>query len=109
MSLRQSLQESLVASAAQQAATVVAQVNAGTAPSKAVVGTINDVTTQVVDTAGNLVASDRARPIKPLRTTPGTSRGVRVRGLHDTYIVVAKRTHGGLLVVVGKSEEELQS
>ena len=108
LSMRNSLQESLVASAAQQAATVVAQVDDGTTPSKAVVGTTNDVTTQIVDSEGRLVASDRARPIPPLRTSPGTSRGVRVHGLHDTYLVVAKRSHSGLLVVVGKSEEELQ-
>jgi signal transduction histidine kinase len=109
ISLRQSLQESLAASAEQQAATVVAQLKRGTAPSSAVVGTIDDVTTQILDSSGTLVASDRARPIKPLRTTPGTSRGVHVRGLHDAYVVVAKRTDTGLLVVVGKSEEEVQS
>jgi signal transduction histidine kinase len=107
-SLRQSLHVSLVASAEQQAATVVAQVNSGTAPSSAAVGTIDDVTTQILDSDGAVVASDRARQIRPLRTVPGISTGVHVRGLRDTYIVVAKRTKSGLLVVVGKSEEELQ-
>ena len=106
LSMRQSLQDSLVASAEQQAATVVAQLDDGTKPSKAVVATTNDVTTQVVDDTGSLVASDRARPIPPLRTTPGTSHDVRVHGLHDKYLVVARRAHSGLLVVVGKSEEE---
>ncbi len=109
ISLRHSLHESLVASAEQQSAAVVAQLNDGTEPSSAVVGTIDDVTTQILDENGALVASDRAKRVKPLRTTPGTSGGVRVKGLHDSYIVVAERADNGMLAVVGKSEEELQS
>ena len=109
MSMRHSLQQSLVSSAEQQAAAVVAQLNDGTSPTKAVVGAIADVTTQIVAPDGVVVANDRPRPTRALRTTPGVSRGVRVRGLRDTYVVVGRHADDGSLVVVGKSEEELQS
>jgi signal transduction histidine kinase len=109
LSLRRSLTESLVASAEQQADAVVTQLNDGTPSRVAVAGRIDDVTTQVLDKHGAVDATDNSRASRPLRTSPGTSRGVRVKGLHDVYIVVAERARDGSLVVVGKSEEELHS
>jgi signal transduction histidine kinase len=44
----------------------------------------------------------------PLRTTPGSVRGVRVKGLDDRYVVVAERERVGAgLVAVGRSSEQV--
>jgi signal transduction histidine kinase len=109
VSMHSSLVQSLTGSAKQQAAGVAAQLDHGTPAHAAVVGTTDDVTTQVLDAGGRVVASDTPRGVGALRTTPGVSRGVRVKGLGDVYVVVAKRAHDGSLVVVGTSEEQVQS
>ncbi len=68
----------------------------------------NDVIVQIVSDDGRVVATDHEPVTTPLRTTPGSVRGVRVKGLDDPYVVVAERERGGAgLIAVGRSSEQV--
>ncbi len=106
--LRSALEKGLVTSAEQEAASVQAQLQEGETPAQAVVSGRNDVIVQIVSDDGRVVATDHARITTPLRTTPGSVRGVRVKGFQDPYAVVARRENGGAgLIAVGRSSEQV--
>ena len=90
-SLRSALEQGLVTSARQEVASVQAQLQDGEQPAQAVVSGRNDVIVQIVSDDGRVVATDHEPVTTPLRTTPGSVRGVRVKGLDDRYVVVAER------------------
>ncbi len=105
-SLRNNLTNGLISSSEQLAQTVRAQLAEGEVPEQAVASGKNDILVQVIDAGGSVIATDHPRITTPLRTTPGTSVRVRVDGLADTYVVVARREVGGeRLIAVGRSNE----
>ena len=107
-SLRSALEQGLVTSARQEVASVQAQLQDGEQPAQAVVSGRNDVIVQIVSDDGRVVATDHEPVTTPLRTTPGSVRGVRVKGLDDRYVVVAERERVGAgLVAVGRSSEQV--
>ena len=107
-SLRSALEQGLVTSARQEVASVQAQLQDGEAPAQAVVSGRNDVIVQIVSDDGRVVATDHEPVTTPLRTTPGSVRGVRVKGLEDRYVVVAEREREGAgLIAVGRSSEQV--
>jgi signal transduction histidine kinase len=105
--LQKSLEQALVSSASQQLQTVKAQLARGSSPEQAVVSGRDDVITQIVSADGRVVASDHPKVTRPLRTTPGVWRDVHIAGLHDDYSVVARRAPSNDLLVVGRSEEQV--
>ena len=107
--LRSALEQGLVTSAKQEVASVQAQLEAGEPPLQAVLsGRNDDVIVQIVSEDGRLVVTDHDSATTPLRTTPGTVREMRVKGLDDPYIVVAERERGGAgLIAVGRSSEQV--
>ena len=105
--LHQKLEQSLVSSAQQQTATVVAQLNAGGTPDQVTVTDKRDIIVQVIDKKDTVVASDHGWITKPLRTSPGVTERVDVPTLDDTYAVYAKLAKKGDLVLVGLSEEQV--
>ena len=107
-SLRSALEQGLVTSAEQEVASVQAQLTEGESPKQAVVSGRNDVIVQIVSDDGRVVATDHRHVSTPLRTTPGSVRGVRVAGLRDPYIVVAEPARAGAgLIAVGRSSEQV--
>ena len=105
-SLRHSLEKGLLTSARQQVQSVQAQLDAGESAAQAVVTGKNDTLVQVVAADGTVVATDHPRVTTPMRTAPGSAQGVRVPGLSDSYVVVARRESGGdRLIAVGRSAE----
>ena len=106
--LRSALEQGLVTSARQEVASVQAQLQAGEPPAQAVVSGRNDVIVQIVSDDGRVVATDHEPVTTPLRTSPGSVRGVRVKGLEDPYVVVAEREREGAgLIAVGRSSEQV--
>lgn len=108
ISLHSGAERALVASSAQRADAVVAQLDKGVPPSRAVLSGVHDVTTQILD-HGEVVASDRPAVTTPIRVAPGTSRNVDVPGTSDHFIVVARASADGHLVVAGSSTEHIDS
>jgi signal transduction histidine kinase len=107
-SLRSALEQGLVTSAKQEVASVQAQLADGESPKQAVVSGRNDVIVQIVSDDGRVVATDHELVTTPLRTTPGSVRGVRVTGLRDPYIVVAEPARAAAgLSAVGRSSEQV--
>ncbi len=106
-SLHKSLEQALVSSVSQQLQTVEAQLARGSSPEQAVVSGRDDVITQIVSAAGRVVASDHPKITTPLRTSRGVWKDVHVAGLHDDYSLVARRAPTGELLVVGRSEEQV--
>jgi signal transduction histidine kinase len=105
-SLRSSLEKGLVTSGEQQLQSVQAQMRSGETPAQAVVSGKNDILVQILDAQGKVIATDHPRVTLPIRTTPGTASGVRMHGLEDAYVVVARREKGGeRLIVVARSAE----
>ncbi|GAA3546745.1 sensor histidine kinase [Nocardioides daeguensis] len=105
--LHKNLEDALVGSAEQQADTIVAQLASGRSPEQATVTDKRDLIAQVIGTDGRVKASDHRAVSVPLRTRPGTAKGVRVRGLAGSYAVHAERAADGRLVVVALSEEQV--
>lgn len=105
--LSESLEQALVASAQQQTATVIAQLNEGQSPTLAVVTDKHDLIVQILDVDGTLVTTDQRGVSQPIRTTPGITEGARIATLADRYAVNAELTPGGQLVLVGLSEEQV--
>lgn len=106
--LRHNLTNELLSSGRQQVETVQAQLATGESSAEAVVTGKNDIVIQLVDASGTVVASDHPRVSTPLRTKPGTSHSVKVRGLVDRYVVVAaEERRGDRLIVVGHSSEQV--
>ncbi len=105
--LHANLESALEDSARQQAQSIAAQLSRGTPPTQAVVTGRNDVAAQILDNRGGVLASDHRRLDTPMRVSPGVSSGVRFAGLHDSYVVVARRVADGRLVVVARSEEQV--
>jgi len=107
--LRSTLTTQLQTSGQQQVEEVQAQLDQGQTPAQVVVTGKNDIVIQVVDHTGRVVASDHPYVTTPLLSGPGTSRKVKVEGLEDPYVVVARvATKGGLLIVVGRSAEQVE-
>src|SRR4029077_5331496 len=107
-SLRSALEQGLVTSARQEVASVQAQLQAGEPPAQAVVSGRNDVIVQIVSDDGRVVATDHELVTTPLRTSPGSVRGARVKGLEDPYVVVVERgPEGAGLIAVGRSSEQV--
>ena len=108
-SLRNALEQGLASSANEQVQSVRAQLASGASPARAVLSGKNDIVVQVIGPDGTVVASDHPRLRTPMRTTAGSERGVQVRGLADSYNVVARRARSGdLLIAVGRSEEGVE-
>ena len=106
--LRSALEQGLVTSAEQEVESVQAQLKGGESPAQAVVSGRNDVIVQIVSDDGRVVATDHARVTTPLRTTPGSVRGVSVKGFQDRYVVVARaEDQGAGLIAVGRSSEQV--
>lgn len=109
-SLRSTIEHDLVSSSLQQVQAVQAQLDHGETYEQAVVSGKNDVLVQVVDPQGTVVATDHPRVDTPLARAPGTTRGVRVKGLTDAYVVVARRQRGtSMLIAVGHSAEGVRA
>jgi signal transduction histidine kinase len=107
--LRGAMDRQLITSGDQQVQGVQAQLNGGESPERAVVTGKNDIVIQIVDPAGTVIATDHPRVTTPMRTEPGTAKGVRVKRLEDNYVVVARRArNGGDLIVVGRSSEQVE-
>jgi len=104
--LHESLEQSLVGSAQQQAETVEAQLAAGGSAQQASVSGRHDVIVQILGSDGTLVASDHPDLTRAVQTTTGAAEGVHIAHLADTYAVWAQRGRGGQLVIVGLSEEQ---
>ena len=108
-SLRSTLTTQLQSSGQQQVEEVQAQLDQGETPAQAVVTGKNDIVLQVVDPSGTVVATDHPQVTVPLLSSPGTKQKVRVRGLEDDYVVVARAAkQDGLLLVVGRSSEQVE-
>ncbi|MCW2756924.1 MAG: ATP-binding region, ATPase domain protein [Nocardioidaceae bacterium] len=107
-SLTANLETSLESSACTEIGVVAAQLKAGTTPDRAVLSSRQDVIVQLVGADGIVIAVDHPRLQQALRTTTGISRGVRVGGMEDRYFVVAKRIKNGQLIVVGRSQQQVE-
>lgn len=105
--LRESLEQSLVNAAQQQADSVVARLDAGDSPTQAAITDKDDLVVQVVGVDGRLLAGNHPEVTRPVRTAAGEAEGVRVPGLGDAYAVNAERARDGRLVVVGLSDEQV--
>lgn len=101
---RENVQQALGSSAASQIDTLEAQLKNGSTPAEVVVPGQQDVVIQIVGDEGRLVASDHPNLSSPLLREPGLGKGIRAPGLRDSYVVLARRTSGGDLLVVGRSE-----
>jgi signal transduction histidine kinase len=105
-SLRSSLERGLETSGEQQVQSLQAQLKSGQSLDEVVVTGKNDILVQIVGTDGTVLATDHPRITDPMLTAPGENRHVRVHGLSDTYVAVARRETGGRrLIVVGHSAE----
>lgn len=105
--LNRALEQALLASIDQQAASISAQLQAGSTPAQTVAGGGHDLVLQLVGAQGQILASDHPGLTRPLRTSVGTSQEVRDSALEDSYSVVARTGPGGVLVVVGQSEDQV--
>ncbi len=104
--LRNSLQQGLVTSASQQVQSLQAQLRSGEQIDQVVVTGKNDILVQIVSADGDVLATDHPRVTSPMLEQPGTDRHVRLPGVSDTYIAVARRERGGdRLIEVGHSSE----
>lgn len=106
--LNENLEESLSSSAKQEVDTIDAQLRAGGDPQQVSVSSKRDVIIQILDADGTILATDHPGVAEPIRTTPGSSRDVRVETLVDRYTVRSQRSTDGLLVVVGLSDEQVR-
>jgi signal transduction histidine kinase len=104
--LHESLEQSLLGSARQQADTVKAQLAAGGSLREATVSGRHDVIVQIVGANGELAASDHPSLSRVVRNSAGSSEGMHIPGLDDTYAVWAERASKDKLVIVGLSEEQ---
>ncbi|WP_370249892.1 sensor histidine kinase [Nocardioides sp.] len=104
--LRSDLESALAESAAQQADSVVARLEAGASPQAAAVTGQDDVLVQVLDEQGRIRATDHPELTTPISQAPGSSGEVRVAELGDEYIVVARDAPGGS-VVAGRASEQV--
>jgi signal transduction histidine kinase len=103
------ISHSLIDSASQDAAAIDAQLARGVNPAAAATTGRNDVVVQLLGPDGAVVASDRPERLKvPLRTTPGVTESAVVPGIHDTFTLVARRSHDARvsLIIVGRSTEQ---
>ena len=108
LSLRRSMEIQLSTAASQQIADVEAQLRSGEQPSVAVLTGKGDVVIQLLNRYGNIVASDHPRVHSVMRDKVGTDRDVKLRGLTDHYLVVAKRIpNSRRLIAVGLSTEQV--
>ncbi len=105
--LHDDLESTLVESARQQVETISAQLAAGSTPEQAAVTARDDVITQVLSEDGAVLGTDHPKLVSPLRDTVGTSTGLEVAPLDESYAVVAARASTGDLVVVAHSEEQV--
>jgi signal transduction histidine kinase len=106
--LRSALERNLLASSEQQVSAVQARLRANESEAQAVTTGKNDLVVQIIAPHHRIVATDHPRVLAPLRTTPGEDRHVRVPGLDDQYVVVARRERGGPnIIVAGRSNEQV--
>lgn len=110
VTLRSSLEAGLVSNAREEIAAIAAQLADGASPQQVAITGRGDVVVQLVGHHRRVIASDhRSLMRRPLLTSPGTVKDMRVPGQPDLYSVVARRLHGNAsigLVVVGRSTEQ---